>query len=223
MIAPPESQLEWVRPPQQARSQATLSRLLDAAEALLAEKSWEDSAVNEIARRASSSVGAFYARFRDKDGLLRALQERFLTEAFATADAALDPQRWEKAPIREIVREVVTFLVGIYRERAALLRALQLRAAADEDFRAHGVRLTRHIASGLRTLVLAHREEVTHPDPALAADFSLRIVLAVLLHRLLLGEGVLRTAPLSDRQLAAELTRVCLAHMGVVHPNASTP
>ena len=38
MIAPPESQLAWVRPPQQARSQATLSRLLDAAEALLAEK-----------------------------------------------------------------------------------------------------------------------------------------------------------------------------------------
>ena len=89
---------------------------------------------------------------------LRALQERFLTEAFATADAALDPQRWARAPVREMVSEVVTFLVGIYRERAALLRALQLRAATDEDFRARGVRLTRHIANGLRTLVLAHRE-----------------------------------------------------------------
>ena len=66
----PVPELVWVRPPQQARSQLTLSRILDATEAILAEKSWEDAGVAEIARRAGSSVGAFYSRFRDKDALL---------------------------------------------------------------------------------------------------------------------------------------------------------
>ena len=65
--------LRWVRPPQQARSQETLHRILDAAEVLVAEKSFEDASVSEIVRRANSSVGAFYARFEDKDAVLRVL------------------------------------------------------------------------------------------------------------------------------------------------------
>ena len=217
-MSPSERPLAWVRPPQQARSRATLTRILDAAEALLAEKSWEDSPVQEIARRADSSVGAFYTRFHDKHGLLRALQERFLEEALTTADAALDPERWEGASVAEIVTEVVAFLVQIHRERGALLRALQLRAATDHDFRARFVHLTRRIAAGLRSLVLARRAELTHPQPALAAEFSLRIMLAVLLQRLLLGDEVLGTRVLSERQLSAELTRACLAHLGVACP-----
>jgi AcrR family transcriptional regulator len=105
--------LVWVRPPQQARSQLTLSRILDASETLLAEKSWEDAGVAEIARRAGSSVGAFYSRFRDKDALLVALHERFVEEAFATSVAALEETRWTGASICEIVRELVAFQVRV--------------------------------------------------------------------------------------------------------------
>ena len=69
----PGSELRWIRPPQQARSQETLERLLDAAETLVAEKGFDDTPVAEVARRAGSSVGAFYTRFPDKDALLHAL------------------------------------------------------------------------------------------------------------------------------------------------------
>ena len=98
--------LRWVRPPQQARSQQTLDRLLDAAEALAAEKGFDDTTVAEVARRAGSSVGAFYTRFKDKDGLLHALYDRYYEQAIATADDALDPARWEGAGIAEIVDAV---------------------------------------------------------------------------------------------------------------------
>ena len=97
-------ELEWVRPPRQARSQETLERILDAAEALVTEKGFEDSPVAEIVARADSSVGAFYARFHDKEGLLHALYERYFSEAVATTDAALAPERWQGASVAELIR-----------------------------------------------------------------------------------------------------------------------
>ena len=75
--APP---LRSVTAPKQARSAATLQRLLDAAEDLIAEKGLRDVSIPDIVARAGSSVGGFYARFKDKDELLRALEERFLGE-----------------------------------------------------------------------------------------------------------------------------------------------
>ena len=70
-------QLEWVRRPMQERSQRTLERILSAAETLILEVGFEGATVAEIVRRADSSVGAFYTRFKDKDALLRCLIDRF--------------------------------------------------------------------------------------------------------------------------------------------------
>src|ERR1700752_3440853 len=123
MEANPARELRWVRPPRQAPSQDTLDRILDAAETLIAEKGFADATVADIARRAGSSVGSFYTRFHDQDRLLYALYERYFEQATATADAALDPKRWEGAGIAEILRAVTRFLVQVYRERAGLIRA----------------------------------------------------------------------------------------------------
>ena len=94
-------QLEWVNPPQQARSQQTLDRLLDAAEALIEERGFEEISVAEITRKARSSVGAFYSRFKDKQGLLRYVQQRFSEQAAATAEVALSPDRWAGMSVYE--------------------------------------------------------------------------------------------------------------------------
>ena len=53
------------RPPKQRRSQQTLERILLTAEELLREKCFDDVSVAEIAARARSSSGSFYARFPD--------------------------------------------------------------------------------------------------------------------------------------------------------------
>jgi len=55
--------LRWVRPPQQERTRRSLGLMLDAAEALVVEKGFDESAIAEIARRAGGSVGGFYRRF----------------------------------------------------------------------------------------------------------------------------------------------------------------
>jgi AcrR family transcriptional regulator len=207
--------LRWVRPPQQARSQKTLDRLLDAAEALVAEKGFDDTPVAEIARRAESSVGAFYSRFADKDALLGALSERFISQALATADDALAPARWQRATIDEIAQAVVRFLVEIHRERRGLLRAFALRAPVDPAFLARRERLAQHIAAGLSALLIAHRGEIRHADPQRAAAFALTMVFGTLEHTILFSEMRSGALAWTDDDLATELARAFLAYLVV--------
>lgn len=207
--------LRWVRPPQQARSQETLARLLDAAEQLVAEKGFDDTPVAEVARRAGSSVGAFYSRFRDKEGLLHALYERWLGEATATADAALDPAHWEGATIAEIVSAVVRFLVQIYRERGGLIRAFVLRNHVDPEFHARQERLSHYISGRLTALLVARGDEIAHAEPERAAAFGLTMIMSTLESTMLFGEYRTSAFAMNDDDLGAELTTAYLAYLGV--------
>ncbi|MBI2825965.1 MAG: TetR/AcrR family transcriptional regulator [Planctomycetia bacterium] len=212
------SKVEWVRPPRQTRSQETLERLLDAAEEVFAERGFESATVAEIVRRAKSSVGAMYARFTDKDALLSCLHERFCEEAMATSDVALDAERWEGASIAEIFDEVIPFLVEVYEQKRGLIRAFIIRASGDAEFVEAGLRLGRHISEGLTELVMARRGQITHPNPAVAVDFGLRLVFDTL-DLSSMFSGVQRTAmPLTPRQLSEELIRAYLSYLGV-EPN----
>lgn len=210
------SHMEWVRPTHQSRSQETLERILDAAEAVIAEKGFDKATVSEIVRRAKSSVGAMYARFSDKDALLSCLYERFYAEAVATADVAVDPVRWEGASIADIFGEVIPFLVHVYEQKAGLVRALIVRGSTDHDFAERGARLFQYISGRLSDLLMERRAEIGHPNPALAIDLGLRMVFDTL-DQTTLGADIQRTNyPLSSSELSEELTRMFLGYLGVV-------
>jgi len=208
-------ELVWVRPPQQARSQLTLSRILDATEAILAEKSWEDAGVAEIARRAGSSVGAFYSRFRDKEALLVALHQRFIEEAFATSEAALEEKRWAGASICAIVRDCVAFQIRENDRRRGLLRAFILCGIQDPSFRARAERLNERLQELFTKLVVARRHEILHPVPVVAASFVGRMISAMILGRLLDPKFVPPGVSFVD-----ELTHAALAYLGVFPEDA---
>ena len=208
------SKVEWVRPPRQTRSQETLERLLDSAEEVFSERGFEAATVAEIVRRAKSSVGAMYARFTDKDALLSCLHERFCEEAIATSDVALDVERWRGATIADIFNQVFPFLVEVYQQKSGLIRAFIIRASSDNDFTESGMSLYRHIAERLTKLLLARCEQITHPNPALAVDFGLRLVFDML-DQSALFSGTLRTVkPMTSQEIAGELVRVFINYLG---------
>lgn len=215
MSLDPTPRLEWIRPPRQARSQDTLDRILDAAEGLVSEKGFEDTTVADVAARAGSSVGAFYARFHDKDGLLYALYERYLAQAMTTADVALDPERWEGLGVAGILRAVTRFLVSIYREQEGLIRAFVIRNHTDAEFRARQARLSHHVNERLGRLLLARAEEVRREPHDRAVAFGLAMVFAALEGLMLFGETRSADLRLSDDELAAELAAAFLAYLGV--------
>lgn len=207
--------LEWVRPPLQARTRRSLGQMLDAAERLVAAKGFDQTSIAEVAQAAGASVGGFYRRFRDKQGLLQALHERFCEEARATADVALDPVRWAGAPTAVVVREFIAFLLRIYRERAGSFRAYLAAGMSDETVRRRTEELRAYLHDRLRGLLATRRADLGHPDPDLAAAFALDLVLGTLSQAIQLEQGVLG---LDDARLDDELPRAFLAYLGVREP-----
>lgn len=212
----PATSLAWVETAKPAGARTSVTRLQDAAMEMLTEETWEQSSVLEIARRAGTSPATFRARFRDKDALLRSVHERYVSEAAATADAVLAVERWEGCSMPEIIREMVVFAVQLFRERAGMIRVFLSRTAIDEDFRERAVALSRHIGELLRKLVLSRRRELLHPAPAIAAEFSTRLIQGMLRDRTLTGEqGETGSIKLSDEQMTTELIHAVLAYLGV--------
>jgi AcrR family transcriptional regulator len=208
-VAPPK--VKWANPPAQARSEETRARILDATETLLAKRRFEDISVGEIVRASKSSVGAFYARFPDKDALLGCLYERFRVEQAELTDAMFDPQRWKDKPLAAVLTTSIPFLVELHRQRQGLLRAFAARACSDDRFRKVWRQARDHAARRLKELVATRRAEVSHPDPDLAVESGLSMVLCTVELKLQLGEI---DEPEMD-VLAQELVRALVAYTGI--------
>jgi hypothetical protein len=138
-----------------------------------------------------------------------------MSEAFATVDAVLHPVRWEGKTIGEIMKTTVAFSVETYHERAGVIRAFLIRSSSDPAFRERTLRLRRHLTERLRALILARRKELLHPAPAIAAEFTTRLVHSMLQSQVFLGDNGDSGSRLSDEQLKTELIYAALAYMGV--------
>ena len=209
--------LEWVKPPRQARSQKTLERILDAAEALILETGSAAFTVAEVARRGRSSIGSLYARFSGKDALLRSVFERFVEQAEATVTSALDATRWRDAPMTAIVEATVHFAVQVFTERRPLIAALMLRAVDDTDMLGLAERLSATTAARLIALGGERRAEIGHPDLPLAMRFVTWSVLSSLEASCLHNPAEPLLEPVA---LAAELARMCTSYLGIVSPHS---
>ena len=216
------AELHWIRPPRQRRTHESLERLLDVAENLLRDKHFDDIHVREIALRAGTSVAAFYRRFTDKDALLHALHERRCEEAFATADDALSATRWRGATIEEILSAIFPFMIEVVHSSESLDRVIYQRAMSDERMRERSMKLNRHVVSGISVLLLDRESEIRHPDPKTAVSFALIQAAALLIHYYTAGIRDIGPAPMSDSQIARELTTSCLAYLGIPISNSST-
>jgi AcrR family transcriptional regulator len=65
------------KPATQQRSQATRDRLIDALDALLAQRPFDAIGITDIARRARVSPGTIYQRFRNQDAAVSILLELY--------------------------------------------------------------------------------------------------------------------------------------------------
>ena len=65
-------------PPQRARGQQRVDKLLDAAAEVFAEVGYEAATTNEIAAHAATAIGSLYQFFDDKEAILYLLAHRYL-------------------------------------------------------------------------------------------------------------------------------------------------
>jgi AcrR family transcriptional regulator len=204
-----------VAAPKQARSERTLYRLLDAAEALIAEHGLGGLSIPEVARRAGSSVGGFYARFRDKNELLRALEERFFQEVTHRLDALADERRWKDAAVVEIVAASVHELVSVTDQRRELIRAFTFRATQDHTIRDHALDFRRQAGARIGALLLSRNPRLRHPAPALALDVAVEAAFALMQNHVIFDGTYAAGRRLSTDELEREITRMALAYVGL--------
>jgi AcrR family transcriptional regulator len=202
------------RPPQQSRSQATLDRILDAAETVLEEKSFSEATLAEIMDRAGVTVGAFYRRFPDKDALLHLLDNRFFAELHELATTSLGDTKWQGATAAQIVSEFTDTAVRLYKSRRGLLRSLFLRARTDPVIMQSAREVNAHYVERLRALLLARQGELHHPSPERAVELGFMILIGALRETVLFGEVWPNPQAVVDDGLSKELARAYLAYLG---------
>lgn len=206
------TQLKWIRPALQARSQQTLERLLDGAELVMSESGLEGLTVAAVAKRAESSVGSFYARFKDKDGLLHCIFERFNDQAIATSKDALRPERWAGVALEQVLVLMVRFIIEVFEERRGVVVAMVARSTVDDNVVKLRQRLSEALVSGLLELLEHRKAELHHPDPATATQMLVWLVMSGLQTRVV--EAPAKKA-ISDEQVATEIGRICASYLGL--------
>ncbi|HVS16395.1 MAG TPA: TetR/AcrR family transcriptional regulator [Thermoanaerobaculia bacterium] len=216
--------LRSVKTPRQARSRRSLDRILDATRELLEDRSFDQISIAEIVARAGSSVGVFYSRFADKQALLDCLDELYALDVIRELGGLAESWQKRRPSLQEMVEEATRRLITFHRARRGLVRALILHARlhVDGPFAERTRRMQRQ--PGIADALLAHRDEIDHPDPERAARFSLVQALTAVREHVLFAEGPAAIVPLDGEALAREVERAWLAYLrGPAPPFAPGP
>ena len=184
-----EEQLTPYKAPRQKRSRESLERLLDATEEQIRLYGVEALTISGVVNSIGLSVGAFYARFPDKTALLHAVQDRF----HSRLEPRIREQMIAEAGPCTTLAEALDAAVGVLirnvvgeRERE-LSRGFMSLSVADPVLRARGELVNRQRRETFSDILLAHSDEIGHPDPGLAISVAYGMYAAVLRGRLVFG------------------------------------
>lgn len=208
-------QLRWIKAPLQERSERTLEALLDAAERILEDQPLQSAGVSAIAKEAGSSVGAFYHRFPDKQALARTLYNRFRNQSLATVQSNFDPAQWDGHDLAAVIDALIEFTAHDYLLRPGLRRFAMHLVESDPDIRALSKELSGAVVVAFAELLESRRDEFSHPDPRLAAEFLHRMMFSMLDQVALFHRESPTGNELSEEELVRELSGAIKAYLGV--------
>ncbi|GIU94258.1 MAG: hypothetical protein KatS3mg012_0715 [Gaiellaceae bacterium] len=201
-----------IRPPKQKRSHASLERVLTASKSLLEERGFDGFTIQDASQRAGVSVGAIYARFGSKVGLLRAVHMDTMASIEARHEELAAEER-DAANAREAVVAAVRRVADIFREREDLLRAFMHLGAVDEAIAKRGSESSIDLAHRFAAAVLEHRGEIRHPDPEKAVDVAYRMAYCTFARQVMYGPTFESDRPIPWDDLVSEIGNACAAYL----------
>lgn len=190
--------------PVQARSQATLEAILDAATRVLVEDGYERTTTNRIAEVAGVSIGSLYQYFPNLDAIVAALVDRH--EAKMLEHLGRMVMEVAGKPIEEAVRAYVTALLAVHAENPRLHQVFtrQLVRTDLEKIR----QIQTRAEAAVRMWLESHRDTIRPRNIDLAA-FILVMAVETVTHAALLD----RPEVLKDGAFAEEVTRLVVAYL----------
>lgn len=177
------------KPALQDRARRTRDSLAEAFGRLLAERSFEEIAVADIAREAGVSVGAVYRRFENKDAFVPLIFEIYRTRLADFLGPAggleIDAAAGLRPALREICRRAVRFLEA---ERG-VARAAFLYSRLRPDLAGDWSEMIEASRAGFRALAAAFPQDVKRSDLDAAGDALAYFMNVAPADRILFADG----------------------------------
>lgn len=166
------------RPPQQARSRASLQKVLSSAEHVLSTGGIDAFTVAAVAEHAGVSVGAIYRRFSGKEQLVKAVKDQLLEQLEAAVAEALG----SAAPgLRGTISAFTHAMAHTFSGRTQAFPELLNGQPAEGLER--GLQALDTIQRALIESVEPYLEGIARPDPAASARFAARSIISSCVHR----------------------------------------
>jgi AcrR family transcriptional regulator len=210
----PNQRLTPRKLPKQARSEATVEAVLEAAAQVFERCGYAAGTTNRIAERAGVSIGSLYQYFPNKDAILVALVHRHIAEG----TAALQPhlrRLSSGARFDDVLPDIVEAMVAMHALAPGLHRVLFEETHLPQTLRAELDELEERLID-LTADTLAADLDSPAPDPYLAARIVINTIEG-LTHRLVLRQPT----GITPQTIAHEITELVRAYIQTSCP--STP
>lgn len=212
-----ETTTPGARPARQARSRRTAQAIADAARSLLAERSFHELSVADLARAAGTSVGGFYARYRDKHAVLETIHANVLDETLAAFETALADVDARNGTARDVIHACIETMVRQFVIHRREIMQIRRHAGASQsgEYRKRVAAFNDRVHSRVRELLHARIAEMRHPDPAFAIDFGMFAASAAAREAVLSGAHTVYPIELDEARLVAELVAQWAAYLRI--------
>lgn len=161
-------------PAQQARSQQTLQKILDAAENLLVDADYNDLSLQQIARTAGVTTGAIYARLENKAALLNALIDRYVQQSVHALEAFLADA--EDANPEEISGLLIEAMICLFSTHQGVVRTALL--VEPETVNSPYLQSVKNLYECARIELQKAATLMGNKDPKVASTFALTLMMS---------------------------------------------
>ncbi|MFF7845816.1 TetR/AcrR family transcriptional regulator [Streptomyces ossamyceticus] len=192
------------RMPRQARAREKVARVLEAAERLLVAEGADVLTTTRVAAESGVSVGALYQYLPDREAIVEALADRYLTPLEAAMEPFVELARTETWS--DPVTVLVDAFADIYRSEPGF-RALWFGRHLTEWTRQADSKHKRVMAAGLHRILVAQR---LLPDDREAATACYTAFLAADA----VTQDAFRTDAAGDAELLGHLKSMLRAYLG---------
>ncbi len=187
-------------------------KLLSAGEAVITQRGFGRTTVEDVAVRANVTPQVFYEHFQGMGALLRALSANFVEQMTNAIDQATRSGIWKGAPARDLIEIAVRSVMDVVLDRQGLVRALLSHGATDPSLAADLRKIGTHLAN---RLVAALNECTGIPArPGRTIAFSLLASVAVAHHYILVGDEWSGLS-FSKQQLIEETAAMVSSYLGL--------
>jgi AcrR family transcriptional regulator len=198
--------------PRQARSRATVERIVSSAREVLLHDGYDAFSTNRVADAAGISPGSLYQYFPNKHAIVAAVVERYADEIADQVAASLTDRLGEVGP--DMVRDCADALVTALEQHADLLRVVFEELPARQNA-ARRAALERRVQDLVAAYLSAQAGAPTSRRPAAMAWV---LVLAV---ENLAVRWVLDAPSLSREEMLDEMVRLCRGYLPAAEVRAA--